>query len=170
MTIIDEIQETLQTHYTIERLQELLGRLKEYDCSPENEYEKKHYEDYLQECIDKLRAGQDCVKQLQKLQKFVKTFFSDSKVNVDYEEPYGNSCGVIITVGQFVMEMTYKTPDEDKWNKVRTRFHLLVNGSYKDFVVRPSALIPALGLIGRPHGEYYNAKCIAQNYLSPNHR
>lgn len=77
------------------------------------------------------------------------------EVELEYIEPYGNSCGVYIKIDKFVMELVFKPMDDPHKNEIRTRFYLDVEGLYKPFMLRKDAILSEYDVIQRKRKDYY---------------
>jgi hypothetical protein len=138
MNALEEFENILRFGYNSEKLRTIKPKLDSYLLTCPEEKKAKCQktielaERLIAECkeVDKLR------QQYNLFHDYVLGNSKSGFVELEYTEPCGNSYGVYIKVGSFVMEMVHKPVDEPQKNEVRTKFYLDVKGLYKPFMLR----------------------------------
>ena len=157
MNALEEFDQILKFGYNSEKLGDIKPKLDSYLLScPEEEKAKcrrniELAERLIAECkeVDKLR---------QQYNLFHDYVLENSKaefVELEYIEPFGNSYGVYVKVGKYVMEIVYKPMEETKKNEIRIKFYFDVDGMYKPFMIRKESVPADYDMIQNKRRDYY---------------
>jgi len=160
MNALDEFNQIIKTGYNSEKLRDIKPKLDSYLLScPEEEKAKcqktiELAERLIAECkeVDKLR------QQYNLFHDYVSRNNSQSGgVELEYIEPNGNSYGVYVKVGKYVMEIVFKPMEEAKKNEIRTKFYIDADGIYKPFMIRKESVPADYAIIQNKRRDYYSA-------------
>lgn len=157
MNALEEFDHILRFGYNSEKLLAVKSKLDSYlQTCPEEDKAKCQMnielaERLIAECkeVDKLR------QQYNLLHGFVLENKQLGPIELEYIEPYGNSYGVDIKVGRYIMELVYKPMEEPEKNEVRTKFYFNVDDLYKSFMLKKDAIFSAYPNIQYNRRDYY---------------
>ena len=157
MNALEEFDQILKFGYNSEKLGDIKPKLDSYLLScPEEEKAKcrrniELVDRLIKECkeVDKLR------QQYTLFHDYVLNNAKSGLVELEYTEPFGNSYGVEIKVGNYVMELVYRPMDKPERNEVRTKFYMDVNGLYKAFMIKKEAIPVDYDVLQRKRKDYY---------------
>ena len=99
-----------------------------------------------------------------RLEDFVKLWKSKNGVNLEYIEPFDNSYGISVAVGNYVMEMVYKPTDNDK-KELRTKFNIEVNRLHKQFVLKKGLNLSTFKNLSSFRRDYYVINVTPMNWV-----
>ena len=138
MNALEEFDQILRSGYSTEKLRDIKPKLNSYLLSCPKEEKTKCQkrieltERLIAECkeVDKLR------QQYTLFHDYVLNYKKSGTIELEYTEPFGNSYGVEVKVGHYVMELYYKPVEKPGKNEVRTKVYLNIDGLYKSFVIK----------------------------------
>ena len=142
MSVFEELDNIIRTGYNSEKLQAIKPKLDDYLTTCPEEYkarcqrEIELVERLIKECkeVDELR------QQYSLFHEYVLNKSLSGFVELEYTEPNGNSYGVEVKVGNYIMELVYKPMDEPEKNEIIAKFYINVNGMYKAFMIKKDVI------------------------------
>lgn len=166
MNALEEFDQILKFGYNSEKLGDIKPKLDSYLLScPEEEKAKCQRnidlaERLIAECkeVDKLR------QQYNLFHDYVLENRKAEFVELEYIEPFGNSYGVYVKVGKYVMELVYKPMDDVEKNEVRAKFYLDVDGLYKSFMIRKENKPDEYNFIQNKRRDFYPTSVRWENW------
>ena len=157
MNALEEFDYILRFGYNSEKLLAVKSKLDSYlQTCPEEDKAKCQMNIELAE---RLIAESKEVDKLRQQYNLLHGFVLENKqlgpIELEYIEPYGNSYGVDIKVGRYIMELVYKPIDKPEKNEVRTKFYFNVDDLYKSFMLKKDAISSAYPNIQYNRRDYY---------------
>lgn len=157
MNALEEFERILMFGYNSEKLRDIKPKLDSYLLSCSEEEKAKCQKDI--ELAEKLIAEcEEEDKLRQQYNLFHDYVIGNSKsefIDLEYIEPYGNSYGVYIKVGKYVMEIVFKPIEELEKNEIRTKFYFDVDGIYKPFMIKRESVLAEFTIIQNKRRDYY---------------
>ena len=166
MNVLDELNDIFRSGYNSEKLQAIKPKLEHYlTTCPEEEKpicERKieTVERLIKECkeVDKLR------QQYNLFYEYIQNNADSGLVELAYTEPFGNSYGVEVMVGNYIMELVFKPMNEPEKNEVRTKFYSKACGLNKQFMIRKDMILPEYQNLQHKRRDYYPTSVTCGNW------
>ncbi len=156
MNVFDELELTLRHGYNSEKLSEIKLKLTDYlKTCPEEEKNRCQREiDFLTELIKECVNVEKLRQQYTVFHDYIENYKKTGDVDLEYIEPFGNSYGVYVKIGKYVMELVFKPMDDPEKNEVRTRFYFHAD-RFKGFMIRKDSILPTYTNLRRKRRDYY---------------
>ena len=166
MNVFDELNDIFRHGYNGEKLQAIKPKLENYltICPEEEKAECERklalVERLIKECkeVDKLR------QQYNLFYDYVQSNADSGLVELKYTEPFGDSYGVEIKVGNYTMELVFKPVNGPMKNEVRTKFFINVGGLYKQFMIRKDMILPEYQNLQHKRRDFYPTSVTWDNW------
>ena len=157
MSVFEELDNIIRTGYNSEKLQAIKPKLDDYllTCPKEDKARCQREIELVDRLIKKCEEVNKLRQQYSLFHDYVLNNPYSGFVELEYTEPNGNSYGVEVKVGNYIMEMVYKPMDEPEKNEVRTKFYINVNGMNKSFMIKKDVIPADYVVLQRKRRDYY---------------